>query len=287
VQGSARHRGRDLFAREGSPQWAIAKFAYGIADADLHDEDVEVWLQRDCAQWEQLGVARTTQDGQHAAVEGVADDGGRVYLEIPRERALRAGWHRLHFIVRGDGSRADQRVRVLPASPRVAVTDVDGTLTENEAAEFPAMLRGTFPPTHPGAPEVFWALVRRGYDVMYLTARPEWLLGRTRQWLETRGFPPGIVHTTLTGTGLIGDGAEAFKTEELRRLQSTLASAPAAGFGNMPSDIRAYRAVGIDPSRSFFYRQAVPQGQGRRHDDYRSLVPAVDELARGTCPNER
>ncbi len=269
--------------REGAGQWAIAKFAYGIADVDLEDEEVEVWLQRNCERWEQLGVARTSDDAHHTTVEGVADSGGRVYLEIPRERALAAGWHRLHFIVRGDGSRADQRLRVLPASPHVVVTDVDGTLTESEAAEFPAMLRGRFPVTHPGAPEVFQALSRRGYDIMYLTARPEWLLGRTREWLSERGFPPGIVHTTLTATGLVGDRAESFKTEELRSLQRTLGTSPTAGFGNMPSDVRAYQAVGIDPAHAFFFRHNVPTGRGRRHDDYRSLIPLMETLPRGAC----
>lgn len=270
--GAARHRGRDLFYTQGSPQWAIAKFAYGPADADLHDEDVDVWLRRGCGPWESLGTARTTNDGQHAAVEGVQDDGGRVYLQIPSNRTLEEGWHTVRFVVKGDGTFTEQRIRVLGRFSAVAVTDVDGTLTENEFAEFPAMLTGTLATTHDGAPEMFRALAQRGYDVMYLTARPEWLLPRTKEWLDSRGFPRGIVHTTLGSTGYIGDAAEAFKSQELSALTSRIGQGPWLGFGNMPSDIRAYRAARIDPSRAFFYRQAVTQGQGVRHDSYRSLI---------------
>src|SRR6185295_6624843 len=38
--GSPHHRGRDLFVQPGDEQWVLAKFAYGVVDKDLHDEDV-------------------------------------------------------------------------------------------------------------------------------------------------------------------------------------------------------------------------------------------------------
>lgn len=275
--GAARHRGRDAFYRANEAQWAIAKFAYGPADADLHDEDVDLWVRRNCGPWEPLGTARTTRDGQHPTVDGVQDDGGRVYFEIPRARALEEGAHTIRFVVRGDGSSTEQRIRVLGPRSRVIVTDVDGTLTENEFAEFPAMLSGTLASTHDGAPEMFSALARRGYDILYLTARPEWLLPRTKEWLAARGFPQGIVHTTLGPTGYVGDAAEAFKSEELRALSAHLQGPPFMAFGNMPSDIRAYRAAQIDASRAYFYRQAVPAGQGVRHESYRSLLGMAEQ----------
>lgn len=275
--GGARHRGRDAFYRADEAQWAIAKFAYGPADADLHDEDVDLWVRSNCGRWEPLGAARTTHDGQHPAVEGVQDDGGRVYFEIPRARALPEGWHTIRFIVRGDGTSAEQRIRVLGPRSRVIVTDVDGTLTENEFAEFPAMLTGAMAATHDGAPELFTALARRGYDILYLTARPEWLLPRTKEWLSTRGFPHGIVHTTLGPTGYVGDAAEAFKSQELRALSARIQGPPFMAFGNMPSDIRAYRAAQIDSGRAYFFRQPVPSGQGVRHESYRSLIATAGQ----------
>ncbi|NIR41391.1 MAG: hypothetical protein GWO04_43630, partial [Actinobacteria bacterium] len=83
LQGAPRHRGRDLILRADDPQWALAKFAYGAADDDLKDEDVDILLLRGCGTtWERLGTATTTGDGDHATVEGVEDTGGRVYFPI-------------------------------------------------------------------------------------------------------------------------------------------------------------------------------------------------------------
>ncbi len=77
--GFPNHRGRDLILLPTADQWIIGKFAYGAIDKDIHDEEVNVWLERDCAgSWEELGTELTTTDGQHATVEGVDDTGGRI-----------------------------------------------------------------------------------------------------------------------------------------------------------------------------------------------------------------
>jgi len=134
--GTAYHRGRDLLLAEGDPQWALAKFAYGLlTDTDLHDEDVDVWLLRDCATWELLGTATTSEDDQNPTVEGVADTGGRVFFRIPEEKRLGLGRHRIRFVVKGDLSTADAYLQILPPGARVVVTDIDGTLTTSEYAQ--------------------------------------------------------------------------------------------------------------------------------------------------------
>ena len=67
--GSANHRGRDMVLTPSDTQWVLGKIAYGAIDKDLKDEDVDVWVQRDCgARWEKLGTTRTTSDGAHATV---------------------------------------------------------------------------------------------------------------------------------------------------------------------------------------------------------------------------
>jgi hypothetical protein len=91
------------------------------------------------------------------------------------------------------------------------------------------------------------------------------------------------VHTTLGATGHIGDAAEAFEPQELSMLTARIGAGLWLGFGNMPSDIRAYRAAWIDPSRAFFDRQPVAQGQGVRHDSDRSLIAQTSaQLPRGS-----
>jgi hypothetical protein len=77
--GFANHRGRDMFYNPGDPQWLIGKFAYGVLDDDIKDEEIDIYLLRDCGStWEKLGTELTTQDNQHAPVEGVDDTGGRI-----------------------------------------------------------------------------------------------------------------------------------------------------------------------------------------------------------------
>jgi hypothetical protein len=276
--GDPRHRGRDLYLREGDPQWALAKFAYGLADQELNDEDVDVWLLEECGStWQKLGTATTT-DGStlHDTVEGVEDTGGRVYFEISESVVLGVGRHRVLFVVLGDLSTADQYIEVLPADARFVVTDIDGTQTESETEDWTSLL-GASVGAQPYGAELMWSFSRRGYRVFYLTARPEWLDALTREWLAATGYPPGIVHTSLTFTGALGAAAETFKTGELEALQSRFTGAPDYAIGNTATDAAAYENAGVPPEHAYSY-QFDPGASGTQVDDYSTLVPVIDAL---------
>jgi hypothetical protein len=273
------HRGRDLFVNPGAPQTVLAHFAYGITDTFLEDEDVDIFVQRDCASgWESLGTATTTKGSHpHAAVEGVSDNGGRVMFEIPEGRRLGPGRHRVRLVVQGDGSSTELFIDVVPPSTPIFVSDVDGTLTSSENIEYAALLVGVTAETHPGAPEALRALAAKGYRPMYLTARPEWLVGRTREFLDAHGFPPGIIHTTNWELGPIGNGGAAeFKTNELAMLAGK-GLVPTYGFGNMPTDSEAYRAIPAAGNRIFY--QIDGDFTGRRIESYQELVPQFTRAA--------
>src|SRR4029078_6555338 len=107
---------------------------------------------------------------------------------------LEVGRHRLHLVVKGDLSSTDLFIEVLPEDARVFVGDGDGALTTNEVVEFFKLLVGELPHAHDNAPEALSTLASKGYRPIYLTARPEGLVQRTRDFLSLRGFPPGIVH---------------------------------------------------------------------------------------------
>jgi len=277
--GTPNHRGRDLFLNPGEPQWIIGKFAYGLSDKDIKDERVDVYLLRDCGQsWELLGSTHTTEEDQHATVEGVEDSGGHVYLEIPADKALGPGRHRVRLVVRGDLSATDLFIEVVPPGTPMFVSDVDGTLTGTETEEFTALLSGELPDMHSDAPAVFHALVAKGYHPMYLTARPEWLVGRTRQFVDTYGFPPGIVHTTLTLTGATGASAATYKTAELAGLTER-GMLPAWAFGNTETDAEAYDSAGVMPiGQRVFYQFNDAIFGGRRIESYTELLAEVEAL---------
>ncbi len=272
-----RHRGRDQFLIPGAKQWAIAKFAYGIFDDDIENEDVDVYLLRGCAgSWQKLGTARTTRDGQHPTVEEVADSGGRVYFPI--DPPLPAGRHRLHFVVGGDLTTTDAYIEVVPRGTAIFVSDVDGTLTPSETAEFGGLLTGAIPEANADSPRILGLLAEKGYRPLFLTARPEWLTGRTREFLATRGFPAGIVHTTLGGTGALDAAATAFKTADIAALQGK-GLRPVYAFGNTETDAEAYANRMVEPAANrVFYRYDDSKFGGRRIDDWGALEAEIRAL---------
>jgi hypothetical protein len=273
------HRGRDLFLNPGEPQWVIGKFTYGIVDKDLKDEDVEIQLLRDCGgSWETLGRAVTTRDNDHAAVEDVDDSGGRIYFQIPKERQLGIGRHRLRLVVLGDGSSTELFIEVVPRGTPMFVSDVDGTLTSAEFAEFTALLGGKIPDAHADSAAVLRVLASKGYRPYYLTARPEFLVGRTREFLQTHGFPPGIVHTSLNLQGNLGGAAARFKEKAFAAL-ATKGLVPAFAFGNKESDADAYETAQIVPvNRRFFFEFSDANHGGTRIDAYLELKKPFEQL---------
>ncbi|MBI2390180.1 MAG: phosphatidylinositol transfer protein [Deltaproteobacteria bacterium] len=243
--GSPRHRGRDLFLKPGTKQWAIAKFAYGAIDKDIKDEDVDVYLLRDCGStWKKLGTYRTTEESAHTTEEGVIDSGGRVYVDIAAVEPipLGVGRHRVHFVVKGD-----------------------------------------LPGANPGSPQVMTTLAQRGYYVFYLTARPEWFVQKTRDWVKMRGFPPGIIHTTFSAIGETGAAAIEYKTSELANLKTKTGIVPTYGFGNTDSDSTAYDNVKITPAANRYFFKYTDTRGGTSHDDYSKLVPKFAAEA-AVCP---
>jgi hypothetical protein len=274
--GAVRHRGRDMFYNPGDAHWVMAKFAYGPTDWDLSGERVDLFLLRNCeGDWEPLGPAYTTFDGSHPTVEGVEDSGGWVFFQLPQ--ALPLGRHRIHFVVRGDDTRADTYIEVVEPGTPIILSDIDGTLTTSEWERLVDFLLDNIPNVNPGAPDALHALVDLGYRPMYLTARPEFLGNRTYEFIETRGLPPGIIHTTLTTTGAMGAEAVGYKTAELQALAAR-GLVPSWVFGNTDSDAEAYDNAGIQPlDHRIFYQFDDPFG-GRRIESYYDLVPEFAAL---------
>lgn len=282
-QGAPQHRGRDLFLGPGEPQWVLAKFAYGPVDKDLKGEAIDIYLLRDCgSSWELFGSATTTQEGEHATVEGVDDTGGRIYFQIPAEEALAPGRHRLHLVVRGDLSSTDVFVEVRAAGTPMFVSDVDGTLTTGETEEFTTLLAGQLPNANPDASQALTLLASKGVRPFYLTARPEWLTGRTREFLDTNGFPPGIVHTTLSAIGAQGSSAVTYKSGEL----ATLAARglhPSWAFGNTATDAEAYNDANMQPMSQRVFFQFDDAFGGRRIEAWAELLGEIGALP-PQCP---
>ncbi|MCK6531602.1 MAG: phosphatidylinositol transfer protein [Polyangiaceae bacterium] len=279
--GFANHRGRDLILPPGTDQWALGKFAYGVADKDLKDEEVDIWLNRDCgSSWEKLGTALTTEETTgHPAIEGAVDTGGRIYFKIPSSAALGIGRHRIRMVVAGDLSGADQIIEVVPVGTTYFVTDVDGTLTSKETEEYSAILTGSVSDANPDAGKALSLLAQKGYRPFYLTARPEFLVGRTREFVSVKGFPAGPVHTTFE-LGATGGAAVSFKKAELEELMGR-GFKVAYAFGNTASDADSFFLVGIKPDdHRVFYQFTDAAHGGRRIEAYTDLLGEFGALTK-------
>ncbi|MBL9107018.1 MAG: phosphatidylinositol transfer protein [Myxococcales bacterium] len=280
-ESSGYSRGRDMFYVDGEPQWVLGKFTkWGFpADKDIVGGTVHVFLDRDCAgEWVELGTTVTTDDGDHPIVEGVEDSGGRVYFEIPADQALALGRHRVYMIEDSEWESAELLIDVVPAGAPFFISDVDGTLTTSENEEAWDFLNDTLPDANPFAAEALSLLASKGYRPGYITARPEWLDRRTREFLATRGFPRGIMHTTLIYEGAMGDSAALYKSGEFAQLRQK-GLVPAWVFGNKDSDALAFDNAMIDPPdhRVFFQYTDATYG-GRRIDSYEELLAEFELL---------
>lgn len=283
VSGEPNHRVRDMFYVPGETQYLMGKFAYGLVDKDLKDERVDVYVQRGCAgAWELLGDAWTTEEGAHPTVQGVEDTGGWVYFELSPAQTLELGRHRVHMVVRGDLSTVDGFVEVVEPGTPIFVSDVDGTLTTFESEEFVDLLVGVLPDAHPFAAAALHLLQDKGYHAMYLTARPEWLVERTRQFVDVRGFPPGIIHTTLELEGALGSLAVEYKTGELQQLADK-GLVPMWVFGNTDSDAEAYHNAGIQPLEQRVFLDFDDPHGGRTIASYNDLIAEFGALE-DLCP---
>ncbi|MEZ4379823.1 MAG: hypothetical protein R3A79_00640 [Nannocystaceae bacterium] len=274
------HRGRDMFYVDGEDQWVLAKFADGgVLDLDYHGDTVRIFLNRGCAgEWEELGTAIASDDGDNPTVEGVEDTGGRIYFKIPEDKKLAPGRHRVHMIVETDKSAADQYIDVVPMGAPIFVSDVDGTLTTSENEEFFDLLLGDIPDANAFAASAFTLLESKGYWPMYMTARPEFLYKRTREFVDLHGFPHGVIHTTLSKSGALGGEAAAYKTGELDMLAAK-GLKPVYAFGNKESDAEAYENGDIQPleNRVFFQFNDAVYG-GRTINSYGELLDEFDAL---------
>ena len=281
--GSPVHRGRDLFLAPDDPQWVLGEFSYGLTDTDIEGEYVDVYLDRNCTgSWVKLTTATTSTAGDNQTVEGVVDNGGRVYYQIPQADRLGVGRHRIHMVVLGDLTTADQIIEVINPGTVIFVADLDGTLTTSDSEMWSSMLTGNLPANWPSSAEALNILASKGLRPFYLTARPEWLDARTREFLTTDGYPPGVMHTTLSFFGASGTSATDFKTAELAVAVSKGAVIQWA-FGNATTDADAYNNANILPLDHRIFVGLDDTWGGRRIDDWSVLLAEFGALPQ-SCP---
>jgi hypothetical protein len=205
----------------------------GLFRDPLPGEHVSLWTyEPTAAAWRSL--ARTTTD----------DNGG---YDLPDTGYTAAVGQPVYAILEGDGSCAAHYDYVLPSGTQLVVFDIDGTLTTSDDELVMQLSDGSYTPMMmTAANTMVQAWAAKGYTIVYLTARAHLFRAETRAWLDALGFPLGPIITSDSV-----DDAQTFKTLWLERLIDDFGWRAIAAYGNAPTDIAAYAAVGIPASATF------------------------------------
>lgn len=286
AQGEPDHRAYDLVVAQGDAQVLVGKFTYGSFHKDLKKEEVELFIQSEapCGPWVSYGTVLTSKDGQHGKINGMEDDGGRAYFSLSAAQARPPGRYPAVMLVKGDHSRVEFTLFVVrPGTPAV-VFDIDATLTSSDGEVFRQAVgrasgKDYDPDPRPGARDVARLWASMGYLVVYLTGRPDFLCGLSRQWLEDRGFPPGALFCTSKGSQVLpnNDGVGAFKTDRLEMLKDKGLVFNAA-YGNAPTDIFAYRNAGIAKDSTFIIGPHAGKGGTVPLSSYTEHLPSLKNI---------
>jgi hypothetical protein len=291
--GSANHRGQDVIAEEGSQPVLIGKFAYGLVDKDLKDEDVEIYIQPSppCGEWQLLGTAATSEDGQYGTTYGIEDDGGRIFYTLPKSLALGVGRYGIRMRAKGDHSIAAFTLFIVKTGTHVVVSDIDGTLTTGDfeliTQLFSEIFNGTYAPkAYAGGKEMLEAWVAKGYLPVYLTARPDSLKPMTRQWLVDQGYPPGALHLTDSNSQAVpgSSGVGKYKSDYLMGLKTISKVELYAAYGNASTDIEAFEFALISKTRTFIIGSNAGNANTTPITDYPSHLPTVKAMPAASIP---
>jgi hypothetical protein len=163
-----------------------------------------------------------------------------------------------------EGISAEMLIRCRQADERLMVVDLDKTVV---ASGFDEVLVGDPQPMSDSA-DVLRRCNER-WDIVYLTHRPEYFRTKSRQFLETHGFPTGpLLLSRLSG---FVRGSGAYKRKVLESITARF-NAVQVGVGDKYSDVEAYHAYGL---RSYLI---LPDRSGMDREDLEDMLGELQAL---------
>lgn len=288
-QGKANHRGQDVVTTVDGPQLLMGKFAYGFLDKDLKDEIVEVYIQpHGCGPFVLLGEFLTSEDDEYGTQYPVEDDGGRVFWDLTGEDKMDVGVHPVRMLVKGDHSVAAFNLYVFEPGTQTVIFDIDGTITTSDTELIASLALEIFngnyvPEMYVDAQNAVQAWVDKGYQVVFLSARPDFLKEMTRDSLILPNFPSGVMHLTNTNTAFISEVAE-YKTDFINELKNQGQLDIVAVYGNADTDIEAYEASGIPKDVTFIIGEFAGTQGTVANESYTLQLPWIEAFPAVTIP---
>jgi hypothetical protein len=208
----------------------------GLFSTPIADEWVSLWqFDQDAETWGEAERVRTNDAGQYnvSSVTPNPDPGQPIYA-----------------ILEGDGTCVAHYSYLLEPGAKFIVTDIDGTLTLDDQELFNQIADGSYVPQENGSAQRLLSLWSdKGYEIVYLTARPHEFRAESRKWLDDLGYPAGPM---ISANNLVfGQSAREYKGAWIRRLTQDFGWNVVAAYGNADSDIQAYEDGGIPKDITF------------------------------------
>jgi len=251
------HMAHDVIAKAGTQATMEAKFDYDLVmHKDLEGERVHVYLYGPgMTQWQYVGNYITNSDGKIAVPLGARPVGDYV----------------VRFVVEGDLSSTSGYLSVVDPGRDAVLFDIDGTLTINDFEAYADYVGVKTATAYYYAPETVNAYRQKGYQVIFLTARPYWVTKDGREWLGIKNIGQWHYHSNPYGGGPIPPNTQQFKTDYVRYLRNTVGLNIIRAYGNATTDIAAYADGGIPKANTYIIgTNAGASGTQPIHGEYGS-----------------
>lgn len=230
------HMIHDLVLKPNEPILFNGKFDYDwILHKDLVDEYIHVYLFADHSdEWRYLGKYKT-------------DSNGEIFVSLSN---MPAGDYLVRMVVEGDGSTVDGFTSIVNPGHEAIVFDIDGTLTISDFEMIKDYLSLSRAAPYYYAQQVLEAYKEKGYELIFLTARPYWMASVSRDWLTTilqqNSWPLKTRNTVFNPTG-----TARYKADYLTQLINEKKLNIVRVYGNASTDIEAYELAGIPKKETF------------------------------------
>ncbi|STX29661.1 Uncharacterized protein involved in plasmid maintenance [Legionella beliardensis] len=214
-----------------------AKFDYDwVLHKDLEDEYVHAYYFADgTEQWVYLGKYLTNKNGD---------------VFIPLKDKLKVGDYLMRMVVEGDGSTVDGFISIINPDHEAIVFDIDGTLTLSDFEIVKDYLSIATALPYYYAAEVLEDYSQKGYELIFLTARPYWMAAMSRDWLKNVLFHDAWPLKTRNSL-LMREGTAAYKANYLKELIREKHLKIIRAYGNAMTDIEAYALAGIPKEETY------------------------------------
>jgi len=178
---------------------------------------------------------------------------------------LKPGSNDVEFKVTSSGSvhTISNNIYLFNDTTKIVVSDIDGTITKSDIRGFIFPALGLSDWKHTGIVNLFSSLEERGYQLLYLTARPIGQSYTTYEYLKSlqegdKVMPKGpiLLHVgsviNAISEEVIRGTPEISKISKLSRVRGLFPSNPYfSAYGNKETDILAYKALNINPDMIF------------------------------------